>query len=678
MSACQQAAADLALRPKYRSEIDGLRAIAVLPVIIYHAGLAICPGGFVGVDVFFVISGYLITSILALEMDAGRYSVLGFYERRIRRLFPALVGLLIVCTVISTLLMMPQDLKEYGQSAFATALSASNIYFWLKVGYFESSAVSRPLLHTWSLGVEDQFYVVFPIVLMGAARLFKNCWRRVIDLLLVASLVFSAFEVRSHPESAFYLLPSRMWELLLGSWLATRPWAPGPRWRREALAAVGLALILFAVCCFSDAVPFPGLAALVPCVGALLVIQSSPGTATAKILSWRPLVWIGLISYSLYLYHWPLIVYAKYVLMVRPDVYGEIALPLCCLAVGLAYLSYRYIESPFRRGAALGSRRSLFVATASAMGLVVCFGLGAEATAGFPQRLPPDIRAIALGATDTKLGRDRCDSLPAADVLAGKACPVGRSGTALRFAVFGDSFGEAVLPGIDAAAQQRGERGVALVHSGCYPLLGVTGVNSNPGERDACRSFVDASMRYIDMTPSIEKIVLVGRWTSAAEGSRFGAGVEKGWFIVDGLSAAPGYDENRAVFARAIERTVAALAGRDVYVVADIPEQSFNVPRVEALCRYLGLRCPRGVTRAVFDRRQQAVRNILAASAEKLRFHIIDLGEKLCSASECRAMSNGIPLYSDDNHLSRAGALSIRDAFDPVFPSPVLASGDRK
>jgi peptidoglycan/LPS O-acetylase OafA/YrhL len=674
-SPAESTADAIALRPAYRSDIDGLRAIAVIPVVIYHAGLAIFPGGFVGVDVFFVISGYLITSILAMELAAGQYSITNFYARRLRRLLPALAVLLILCSIVSTLLFMPHDLKEFGQSAVATALSASNIYFWLKTGYFDPDAVTKPLLHTWSLAVEDQYYLIFPILMLGAARVFKRHWRYVIGLLFAVSLLFSAVEVSHAPTAAFYLLPARMWELLLGSLLAIRPLPAGPRWLREALAGLGLALIGFAVFCFDTDTVFPGLNALVPCVGALLVIHASPRTFIAKLLSLRPLVWIGLISYSLYLYHWPVIVYAKYFLLLEPDQYRQIAFPLCIVSVGLAYLSYRYVETPFRRGAALETRRSLFLAAATAMGFFVCFGLAADRTLGFPQRLSADVRAIAAGALDTSLGRDRCDGLSAADILGGNACGLGRPAGPPSFAVFGDSFAEAVLPGIDALAVQRGEHGASLVHSGCYPLVGVSGVNLTAAEDESCRTFIDASVRYINQNSSIGKIILVGRWSSAAEGTRFGAQVFKDWYIVDQFSKDPGYDENRAVLARGIERTVAAFAGRAVYVVADIPEQPFNVPQAEALCRYLGKTCPGGVGRADFDRRQAAARRILAVGAEQSRYRLINIGERLCSSSECPAVSDGVALYSDDNHLSRAGALLIQDAFDPIFPERLTATG---
>jgi hypothetical protein len=234
------------------------------------------------------------------------------------------------------------------------------------------------------------------------------------------------------------------------------------------------------------------------------------------------------------------------------------------------------------------------------------------------------------------------------------------------------------MPAIDAVARRRGERGVSLVHVACYPLVGVIGLNISSADMEACRSFIEASVRYIGETPSIGKIILVGRWTSAAEGSRFGAEAAKDWFIVDRFSPDKGYAENRAVLARGIERTVTAFAGREVYVVADIPEQPFDVPQVEALCRYLGRPCPTGVTRADFDRRQAAARQILAAGAEKSGYRIVNVGERLCSESGCRVIADGASLYSDDNHLSRAGALSVQDAFDPIFRTRVSADVARE
>ncbi len=381
-----QAGADgaLRLRPPYRAEIDGLRAVAVVPVVLYHAGLGWVPGGFVGVDVFFVISGYLITSILALELTAGRYSITDFYVRRARRLLPALAGLLLFCSLAATLLFMPYDLKEFGQSIVASSLSASNIYFWLKVGYFDSGATLKTLLHTWSLSIEDQYYLVFPVFLLGASRLTKRHWPWAIAAALLVSLAVGAVGAYRAPTAAFYLLPSRMWELLLGSLLAIRPLPLGSRRLREGLAALGLALILFAVFCYSTDTVFPGLAALPPCLGAVLVIRYSPGTRTAKLLSLGPLVWIGLISYSLYLYHWPLIVFARYLLIPDQGTFGYLALPICLVSVGAAYLSYRFIETPFRRGGVWRSRPRLFLAAGAALGCFAVFGLAANETTRVP------------------------------------------------------------------------------------------------------------------------------------------------------------------------------------------------------------------------------------------------------------------------------------------------------
>jgi peptidoglycan/LPS O-acetylase OafA/YrhL len=666
---------ELLLRPAYRAEIDGLRAVAVVPVVLYHAGIRLFPGGFVGVDVFFVISGYLITSILALELAAGRYSIIGFYTRRARRLLPALAGLLLFCSVAATLLFMPYDLKEFGQSVVAASLSLSNVYFWLKVGYFDPLATLKPLLHTWSLAVEDQYYLVFPVFMLIAARLMKRRWPWAIAVVLLLSLAVAAVEAYRVPPSAFYLLPSRMWELLLGSLLAVRPLPVGSRRLREGLAALGLVLIFAAVFCYTADTVFPGLAALPPCLGAALVIQYGPETRTAKLLSLRPLVWIGLISYSLYLYHWPLIVFAKYLLIPNEAAFGVFALPVCLLSVGAAYLSYRYIETPFRRGGALRSRRKLFQTAALAMGCFVAFGLAANVTVGFPHRLAAPTRTIALGAIDTTLGHARCDLTSAADIAAGRICHVGDPGGAPSFAVFGDSFAEALMPALDAAARQQGAPGVGLTRGGCYPLVGTVSLSDPPADAAACTAFNAAVVRYINETPSIRRIILIARWTSAAEGTRYGADASKGWFIADRDSTRSGYDENRAVFARAIARTARAFPGRSVYFVAYIPEQPFNVPQAEALCRYLGKPCPGGVPRADFDRRQAYVRQVLSTDAERLHYGVIDLGAALCSATDCPALSGGTALYSDDNHLSRTGAMSVEAALDPIF-SPQSLAGD--
>ena len=287
---------------EYRADIDGLRAVAILPVVFFHAGFGFAQGGFVGVDVFFVISGYLITSLIHREMLAGKFSLARFYERRVRRLFPALFAMLSVCAAVAAWLLLPQDLRYFGGSLFATTLFSSNIFFWLEAGYFDVAAERKLLLHTWSLAVEEQFYLLFPIFLLLVLRYLPRRLVAVTGAVTVASLLASEWMLRSSDSAAFYLAPFRAWELGLGASLALiAPVARHDNRHAEVFAWLGLAMIAASVAVFSWQTPFPGLHALAPAVGAALVIWSGSGTSThaGRILSARPLVFTGLISYSL-------------------------------------------------------------------------------------------------------------------------------------------------------------------------------------------------------------------------------------------------------------------------------------------------------------------------------------------------------------------------------------------
>src|SRR5436309_10032587 len=260
---------------KYRSDIDGLRAIAVVPVVLYHAGVQSFAGGFVGVDVFFVISGYLITALVASEVRGGHFSLVRFYERRIRRIFPALFTVVAFSCVTASFFFMPMDFKRFGASVAAMTLFASNFLFWRQSGYFDAAADLKPLLHTWSLAVEEQFYFVFPIVLVWILRLRRNRWQAVIIVSATVSFAWSVWQVAEDPTAAFYLPLARAWELLVGSLLALSivP-AIGRRFWNEAAGIMGIGLIAWSVLRFSAETPFPGINALLPCAGAALIIHS--------------------------------------------------------------------------------------------------------------------------------------------------------------------------------------------------------------------------------------------------------------------------------------------------------------------------------------------------------------------------------------------------------------------
>ncbi len=363
---------------KYRPEIDGLRAVAVLPVILFHAGFAPFSGGYVGVDVFFVISGYLITSILLKDLSTGTFTLTRFYERRARRILPALFLIFMVSTIAAWILLLPDEMKDFTGSLAAATTFWSNIYFWQGSGYFGGPAELKPLLHTWSLGVEEQYYILFPLFLMLAWGLGRKKIIIILASLFGLSLIGAHLGALNGSNGVFFLLPTRMWELLLGIfaafYLARTDIKQLSKPVNEALGLAGLAMILAAVFLFDENTPTPGLPLLLPTLGALLIILcgQDKNTLIYKVLSFTPLVWIGLISYSAYLWHQPLLAFARH--YTYEDTPPWLLGALCLATLPLSYLSWRFVEQPFRRKDGFSRR---FIFTASAIGIVFFSALGA-------------------------------------------------------------------------------------------------------------------------------------------------------------------------------------------------------------------------------------------------------------------------------------------------------------
>ena len=348
----------------YRREIDGLRALAVLPVILFHAGFDVFSGGFVGVDVFFVISGYLITTIILAKLEQGKFSIVNFYERRARRILPALFFVMLVCIPFAWVLLSPAELTSFSKSLIAVPLFVSNFFFWRDGGYFETAAELKPLLHTWSLAVEEQYYVLFPIFLMLFWKLGKRWILLTLSLVFCASLAIAQWAAYARPDVAFYLLPTRGWELLIGAFAAMYLSKANRKEFSKAATEVGgwlgVALILYAVFAYSKATPFPGLYALVPTLGTVLIILfATRQTSVGKFVGNKVFVSIGLISYSAYLWHQPVLAYARHWLL---DINFLVTSLLIGLVIFLSILSWKYVEIPFRTKSHFG-RKYIFIAS---------------------------------------------------------------------------------------------------------------------------------------------------------------------------------------------------------------------------------------------------------------------------------------------------------------------------
>jgi peptidoglycan/LPS O-acetylase OafA/YrhL len=377
---------------KYRPDIDGLRGVAVLSVLAYHLRVAIFRGGFVGVDVFFVISGYLISSVILLDIDGDKFSFAVFYERRVRRILPALIATLIGTSVLAYLYFLPSELVAFAKSLLTAQFSSSNFYFWKQTSYFGGPVESMPLIHTWSLAVEEQFYLFLPVFLVLADRFFPRKIRLVVLLIAAVSFIVSAVGAFRFPSASFYLPHTRAWELMLGVLISLDffPAIAKPV-LRNIIAFGGAVLIVGSVGLLYSGFPFPGIAALPPCLGTAMIIAAgrSGSSWAGRALSVKPLVFVGLISYSLYLWHWPVVVFQGMESGLASGMSIRMAKLVCILvSLALATLCWKFVELPFRSGQKKLSRATLFKLIPSAAGLVLAIGVTAIVYRGLPSRYP--------------------------------------------------------------------------------------------------------------------------------------------------------------------------------------------------------------------------------------------------------------------------------------------------
>jgi peptidoglycan/LPS O-acetylase OafA/YrhL len=643
---------------RYRADIDGLRAIAVVPVVLYHYGIAGFSGGFVGVDVFFVISGFLITSLIFAEMREGAFSIAGFYERRARRILPALFAMMAFTAVLALLLLFPRDLTRFSESAAAAALSVSNFDFWNQAGYFDTGAETKPLLHTWSLGVEEQFYVLFPAVLYLLHTRSRRLLLIFVAVLAVVSLAASIWAVRDAPSAAFYLLPFRTWELMFGAILALAAFpVPQSMVIRDVLAAIGLALIGRAVTLYTADTPFPGVAALLPCGGAALVLYAcSRDGIVQRILSLRPIVFIGLISYSLYLWHWPLYVLARYVRVGPLPLWESVA--LIAASVALAVLSWRFVERPFRANRHLFTRKRIFALSGAGIAAFLAFCGASFAGAGFPARFPADVQRIVAESDDVEPRRQGCFNRTPQQVAAGNFCAFGdKTATRPGVLLWGDSHADAILPAVDGGALSWHRKLYFIGRGRCPPLLHIE-LTDEPTMR--CARLNDEALR-VAMRPDITTVILAARWAYYDQGTGVGPDANEARHLIDLSSSGQGEDQHTR-FARMLAETVNVLlnAGKEVVLVGDVPEVSVPVPETLARIRLYGAQADIRPTRTAFEMREHFVDKAMAGFR---RITVLRPGDILCRGGRCAVELDGRPLYADHHHLSVFGA----EQFVPMF-----------
>lgn len=647
----------------HRADIDALRALAVALVIAFHFGAGV-PGGFAGVDIFFVISGFLIGGILERETQNGGFSLTRFYERRVRRIFPALFAMLGAAAVAASLVLFPADYTRFSESAGAAALFWSNIFFNATAGYWDAAASSKPLLHTWSLAVEEQFYLVFPLILYAIRRWTLKVRFTVLAAMAAVSFAASIWAVWAIPTAAFYEAPFRFWEFLLGAMLALRPVKAGPR--LSALMVVGgLLLIVASAATLQKGANFPGLGAVLPCLGAALVIAAGPDNVISRVFSWRPIAFIGLISYSLYLWHWPVWVFASHILT-RPP-HGFEILGCLALTLALSVLSWKFIEQPFRRKNAV-AQRPLFAMAGAAMAVVCLFSGVAMATKGLPQRF--DAKVLEIASQDSPRGiKDRCFGIKPGKVSVHTLCGIGAEKQAASFVLWGDSHAEAIITPVADIAKHHNRRGLFAGSPSCAPLVGVDRYDA-----PECRAFNDRVLAMILRHKEITTVILMARWGKNAQGTAYGSEGHGFVAIGDDLGRAKKPSDNAAIFARGLERTVDALRadGRQVLLVGPVPEIGFTVPQVLArLAQEHRENTVVAPPAEKFYAREAEVLPLFHAMAGRQGVSAVFPHDFLCQSGRCAVRNNGIPLYRDEHHLSEYGAVKLEPllnkAIDPLF-----------
>lgn len=629
---------------RYRPEIDGLRAVAVIMVVLYHLGLGV-PGGFVGVDVFFVISGYLISSLILKDLESGSFSLASFWERRVRRILPAALVVLGATLIGAWHVVLPMDLASIGQAVVAQVFFGSNVLFWRTTGYFGDGAHDQPLLHMWSLAVEEQFYLLFPVAFAALFRVSPPARRRwtlglgsVVGLL--ASLAASVVMVEARPVAAFYLLPTRAWELLVGVLIALAPRAEPTLQRalRGLLAWTGLALLITPAVAYSAATPFPGWAALPPCIGTALFIWAtdsrapSASVAAGRLLESRGAVFVGLISYSLYLWHWPLISLTGYWKL--GDMSASERAVLFCVILGISYASWRWVETPFRKGRVCRTPRTLTGLIGSVAAALLVVGSTFVARDGIAGRFPSRVNALAEVRQAATAGSRVLPEigLPAARRGEFPQLGAGEAGTVL---VWGDSHAHSIIPGVAVVAAECGYSVTAAWHSSTAPALGYESWDRFALRTDSTQ-FSQAVADFVRRR-RVAVVLLAAFWGSYPERDRNGMSLHEG-----------------------VRRTVETLRayGAEVWLLRDVPAHPVAVPMALARQELFG----GDLTDVTADRNsyEKQSRPFLAvrAAAGSAGAQIVDLEAQLFDPRRglFKMEDEGVPLYLDNHHLTPAGA----------------------
>jgi peptidoglycan/LPS O-acetylase OafA/YrhL len=611
----------------YRPDIDGLRAVAVLLVLAQHLRTRIS-GGFIGVDVFFVISGYLISAAILSEMASGTFSIIGFYDRRIRRIFPALIVVLLSTSVMAYRYFVPSELIGYAHALLAALGSVSNILFWTQTGYFDGASDLNPLLHTWSLAVEEQFYIFFPIFLILVRRWLPHRIKAAIWTVTLVTFVLACIWVGIDSSTAFFLAPLRAWELLIGT-IVSQNYLPSiqGRLQRNLASLTGILLILIPSVFLQAESVFPGVGALAPCIGAALIIMAGENGSSivGSVLSWRPIVFIGLISYSLYLWHWPIIVFQTTNSMLVASTGRGPKLAVLAVSLLLATLSWRFVETPFRKGRLRPGRKSLFIISGTAVAAVAAVGVFIIAEHGLPSRFPQAAIAVSQWSSyDHKVAfREGSCFIDSKSTFDPSTC-LKEDPTRKQYLLLGDSHAAQMYTGFRTVFSE-----INLLQANvadCRPLL------SEPvGKHKECYAMSSFIFGDYLLHHRVDTVLLAGRW--------------------------------KAEELPALGKTIAWLQQRQIPVVLFGPSIEWDAP------------LPRVLAISIRDRNASEIESHRATVPQELdqkmtalaqdQWHVPYVSEfgDLCTAEAgaklvCPAYAKpGVPLLSDGDHLTMDGSI---------------------
>ncbi len=633
---------------KYRPDIDGLRAVAILPVVAFHALPGVLPGGFIGVDVFFVISGYLITSIILSDLGRGIFTVGTFYRRRVRRIFPALGVVLVACLAVGYRFLTADEYRQLGNHTLGGAGFVQNLILWHDVGYFDNASDTKPLLHLWSLAVEEQFYIFWPLLLALAVRFrIRVAW----FVAAVAAVSFAcnlAFVARS-PSAAFYFPVPRFWELMAGALLAELSLRPGERLAKWPIAEslVGLALIVLSCVVLDQKRAFPGFWAILPTAGASLVLSAGPlSSINQRLLANRPMVWIGKISYPLYLWHWPIFSFLNICLVEVPL---GLRLAAVVLAILLAWGTYAVVERPFR-----SKSKSRWLVVAPIVVLVLAGGTGAGiwALGGLPKR---PVNKTDMSAFDYSRHWDGWNECGLLENSNEGGCRILKSERPVDIMMIGDSHAGHLATGLHDLYQSSPSNIAVLLHAGCFPVFSTSDFTC-PGEA------IDRALKTAIASADVKVVVLAGYANLHIFDSRFPEVPSIG---ADKILA------RAAAMERALGATFAQLeqANKQVVFVIDVPELE-KEPRscIDRRLPYFGQRCDIDIERACVEGRNRYLSDIvhrLATSHPYVRF--VSTMDSLCDPSTCHGSEGGKLLYASRDHLTPDGSRRVVRVFEDVI-----------